>query len=111
MYLFLERVGFENKHITAIISKIAKFIGLNYTRIPLSYYINSDFNRLFQDSYDRFFTNIEHRFSKPKIEEYFKYSDCFIPRNLTKKNFFLGLTRKINTIIGTYSFLRFSGKL
>ncbi len=54
------------------LSKIAKIIGLNYTKIPLSYYINSDFNRLFQDSYDRFFTNIEHRFSKTKIEEYFK---------------------------------------
>ena len=37
-----------------------------------------------------------------KIVSWIEY---FIPRNLEKNYFFLGLTRKINTIIGTYSFL------
>ena len=48
-------------------SKLIKFIGLNNSSFPLSYYANKSFYTMRTDSLDRFGTKIEKRYSKKKF--------------------------------------------
>ena len=54
-----------------------RFIGIFIKNIdlPLSYYKDFTYERIVQDSFDRFFTNIEHRYSKQDIHS--NYSKFF----------------------------------
>ena len=57
-----------------ILSKIFNLFNFNTLNFPLSFYNTSSFFRVRQDAYDRFFTNIEHRYSKSEIKSiYGKY--------------------------------------
>ena len=52
-------------------------MNINIKNLPLSYYDDFSFFRIRQDVYDRFFTNIENRYTKEEIKkyygQYFKY--------------------------------------
>lgn len=39
--------------------------------VPLDYYEGFTYDRIRQDAFDRFFTDIEHRYSRKEIEEYY----------------------------------------
>ena len=49
--------------------KLFKKIRFKEINIPLNYYIGMKFNRVAQDCYDRFFTNIENRYSREMIKD------------------------------------------
>ena len=65
-------------------SYFAKFknIFLKNISVPLDYYEDFTYERIRQDAFDRFFTDIEHRYSKKEINDY--YSKYF--SNLTFSN-------------------------
>ena len=54
-----------------LVGKVFKKIRLKEINLPLNYYIGMEFNRVAQDCYDRFFTNIENRYSKEMIKDIF----------------------------------------
>ena len=62
--------------------KLFKKTRFKEINIPLNYYIGMEFNRVAQDCYDRFFTNIENRYSREMIKKIFRryYSNIFISK-------------------------------
>ena len=65
-------------------SKLIKFIGLNNSSFPLSYYANKSFYIMQNDSLDRFGTKIEKRYSKKEIYNLLKHNG-FINIKFSKK--------------------------
>lgn len=61
-----------------LIVKLFTYLKIDTSNIPLNYYEKFSFYRVRQDAYDRFFTNIEHRYSQKEIKEiYGKYFKKF----------------------------------
>ena len=52
-------------------SRVFDKFRINSSNIPLSYYVNSKYDRILQDCYDRFFTKVENRYSKKMIKHIF----------------------------------------
>lgn len=55
----------------AFLSDIMSHVGVERSRMPLSAYSGFSIARIQQDAYDRFFTKVEHRFSREMIRERF----------------------------------------
>ena len=91
-YLRLILCNIENKKFRIIITYCLTillyypfiFMGKLFKEIniPLNYYIGMEFNRVAQDCYDRFFTNIENRYSREMIKKIFcrHYSNILISK-------------------------------
>ena len=61
-----------------LIVKLFNYLKIDTSNIPLNYYEKFSFYRVRQDAYDRFFTNIEHRYSQKEIKNiYGKYFTKF----------------------------------
>ena len=54
-----------------ILNFIFQKLKVDTSNIPLNYYYGMNFKRIAQDCYDRFFTNIEHRYSIEQIQKIF----------------------------------------
>ncbi len=54
-----------------LIADLAGALGLNKERVPLNAYCGFSIGRIQQDAYDRFFTKVEHRFSRADIRRIF----------------------------------------
>lgn len=67
-----------------LIAGLMKGLGLNNSMVPLFYYAGYSYERIRQDAYDRFFTPVEIRFSRQRINEIFRrlYSNVIISENL-----------------------------
>lgn len=67
-----------------LIADLMKRLGLNNSMVPLFYYAGYSYERIRQDAYDRFFTPVELRFSRQRINEIFRrlYSNVTISENL-----------------------------
>lgn len=67
-----------------LIAGLMRRLGLNNSMVPLFYYAGYSYERIRQDAYDRFFTPVELRFSRQRINEIFRslYSNVTISENL-----------------------------
>ncbi len=67
-----------------LVAGLAKRLGLDNSAIPLFYYAGYSYERIRQDAYDRFFTPVELRFSRQRINDIFRrlYSSVTISENL-----------------------------
>ena len=53
----------------ATLARAGNKVGLDVSRLPLSFYRNTSFYTMRTDALDRFGTRLEHRFSRPEIAE------------------------------------------
>lgn len=67
-----------------LVADLMKKLNLNNSKVPLFYYAGYSYERIRQDAYDRFFTPVELRFSRQRINEIFRhlYSNVTISENL-----------------------------
>ncbi len=74
-----------------ILNKLLRILKINYIKLPLSYYTDLEFNRIRQDAYDRFFTNVEYRYSRKKIRDMSSkhYNEIIISDNEPYWHFYL----------------------
>jgi SAM-dependent methyltransferase len=52
-----------------LLADLAGALGVNKERMPLNAYCGNSLHRIQQDAYDRFFTTVEHRYSRAQIRE------------------------------------------